>query len=145
MTFAPSRKFLSVLRLRLFLGALPIAAILGITYFYNQIPTLTWSVGIFVPLIFVWVVFLPILFKSQKAVLEKEALWVYKGVIVKRRHVIPYCRPLYCKICCGPITWLFGICTVKIRLVGGDLCINGLSRKDALFLVSSLESKYDRQ
>ena len=143
MTFAPSRKFLSVLRLRLFIGSLPIAAILGITYFYGQIPTLVWSVGIFVPLTFVWMVFLPILCKSQKAVLENSALWVYKGVIIKRRHIIPYCRPLYCKICRGPVFSLFGICTVKIRLVGGDLCINGLSRKDAQLLVSSLESRYE--
>lgn len=143
MTFAPSRKFLSILRLRLFFGALPIAAILGITYFYGQIPTLVWSVGIFVPLILVWKVYLPILCKSQKAVLEKEALWVYKGIIIKRRHIIPYCRPLYCKICSGPISSLFGICTVKIRLVGSDLRINGLSRKDAQLLVCSLESRYE--
>ena len=143
MTFAPSRKFLSLLRLRVFLGTLPIAAILGIAYFYNQIPTLIWCVGIFVPLIFIWVVCLPMVCKSHKVVTEKSALCVYKGVIIKKRHVIPYCRPIYCKISSGPIQRIFGLCRVKIRLVGGDLNIDGLSRKEGLLLIDTLESKYD--
>ena len=144
MTFTPSQKYLILLRLRLFLIAIIVASGLGILYFYSQIPTLVWSVGIFVPLVFIWAVYLPLVCKSHKAVTEKSALCVYKGLIIKRKHVSPYCRPIYCKFCSGPIQRIFGLCTVKIRLVGGDLNIDGLSRKDGLLLIEKLESKYDK-
>lgn len=144
MTFAPSQKFVGVLRLRLFLATLPVAFALGAIYYFNHIPALVLSVGIFVLFCFLWLVYIPMLIKSQRAVLEASALWVYKGIIIKRRHIIPYNRYVYCKVCSGPVLRLLGLVTVKIRLVGGDIEVGGVCRQEAELLISKLEGKYDK-
>ena len=144
LTFAASRKYIIVLRLRLFAATLPVTFALGAIYYLNHIPALVLSVGIFVLFCFGWVVYIPLIIKSQRAVLEASALWLYKGIIIKRRHIIPYNRCIYCKACSGPVLRAMGLVTVKIRLVGGDISVQGLSRRDADNLISSLEARYDK-
>ena len=144
MTFASSQSFVGVLRLRLFAAALPTAFILGAIYYLNHIPALVLSVGIFVFFCFGWAVYIPLLINNQRIVLDRSAVYIHKGVIIKRRHIIPYNRCVYCKICSGPVLRAAGLVTVKIRLVGGDISVQGLSRRDADSLVSNLEARYDK-
>ena len=79
MTFALSPRFLTLLRLRLVIAALPLALILGIIYQYEHIPALVWSVGIFVLFWFLWAVYFPLQAKVRKVEGKESALWSFKN------------------------------------------------------------------
>ena len=141
LTFALSPRFLTLLRLRLVIAALPVALILGIVYQYDHIPALVWSVGIFVLFWFLWAVYLPLQAKARKVEGKASALWICKGIIIKKQHILPYSKHIYCKVCTGPLLRLLGLRRVKIRLVGGDLSVDGLNWREAEKLVEFLEGK----
>lgn len=144
MTFIPSRRLVAYLRLKALLLALPVAFVLGVIYYFNHIPALILGVGIFVLFFLAWAIYIPLTVKGIMVKSKPNGLWIYKGVIIKRRHFLPYSRPIYCKLISGPLLRLFRLSTVKIMLVGGEASVKGLSRADAAKLTGLLEAPYDR-
>ncbi len=141
MIFPPSRSYAKVLRLKTLALALPLAFALGFLYRFNHIPALILSVGIFVLFCLVWTVYIPLSILGRQTELKSNRLIISYGVIIRRRHILPLSRAIYCKINNGPIYRLFGLSTVKIHLVGAEISIKGLDCTRAEKLVSYLEGK----
>ncbi len=141
MVFSSSQNYAKALRLKLIGGALPVMFALAVLYRFNHIPALILSVGIFAVLPVVWSFYIPLHVSRLQVKASKGRLIIKRGVIIKYRHVLPLCRTVYCKICDGPIYRLLGLSTVKIRLVGSEIAIRGLDRKDAEKLAAWLEEE----
>ncbi len=132
MKIKPSDKYIGILRLRLAVIAAVILFICGNYIGFNHIPTLILSVGIFA---LFWAWYIPRFVRSHEVTLGEDAIIVKVGVFIKRQHIIPDKRCVYCRKISGPITRAFGVASIQIKTIHGIVTIFGIDEKQADFLI----------
>ncbi len=135
MSLSVSRKYKTLLRARLLVCACPAIFIFIILYGSY---TLFASIGIAVSVTAVLVVFcfyIPLYVKSCCVTLFDSAVSVSKGVIFKRKFILPEPSTLFGEAVQTPLSALLDIKTVRIYSVRRALSVGWLGTADAQLLL----------
>lgn len=138
MTIQPDKKYLSVLRIRLFLCALLPVFACGVLFTFFPTAGILTGVVLLCAFLWGWFWYLPRFFRSCRVVLSPCAVAVHRGVFLRRKYILPSPRTIYAEEIRTPIASLFGLRAVNIHLVRRILPIDGLSEPDARRVLSHL-------
>jgi len=116
-----------LLALLIFAGAVPAIILMGYKAFFLSI-----SVGLCLILFILFVIVLPKLrwARWRYAVLDDE-IDIYRGIIVRKRIIVPLIRVQYTDTSQGPFLRAFGLASVNVSTAGGQESIPGLLIGDA--------------
>jgi len=137
----PNKRLLYVWRVCLCLISVPPAFLFS---FFMQIGGVAWivsSVGWVAVFLFTYSFYLPVRWRGLSFSVDKLAVCRKSGVLFRKTEQLPLTAVRFTTIKQGPITRMFGLCTLRVAAAGTSLFISGLHRADASALASALRQK----
>lgn len=142
MTVKPGSKFISVLRARLCLVTSIPAAACGIVSVFSALAAFIAAAVFFIVFLVLWFWYLPRFADSCSIILSEKSVAVTRGVILRRKYIMPDSRAVYAERMRTPLSMLFGLTAVNIHLVRRILIFDGLEKTDADIVMAHLAEAY---
>lgn len=134
----PNSRLLTIWRIQLSI-AICIPAFLNSVLFKIQSPIWLWGTALWIiAFVVVYLVYLPMKFKSISYSVKEDRILLYTGVIYPRIRIAPKDRIQFSVVLTSPFERIFGLASLQVVLAGGRVVLPGLRHSDADILSQSI-------
>lgn len=143
MTVFPSKKFISVGRVWIFIAMILAAFLCGIISVFSPTAAAISGVVLLAALLIIALWYLPRYYRSYEITASDKAVCIRRGVFLHRKYILPCPRLIYAELVITPIDRIFHVQTIHIHAVRGLLSVHCLEPADAELLMSLVSRQKD--